>query len=83
MTLWPSPTPQLLTLLDDIAKADVGSLNTLVRTDDDTTIEQIDTLPSFDRNADPEYEAMREKAIERFRIAFSRASGPVSARSPC
>ena len=63
---------ELLKLLDDIAKADVGSLNTLVRTDDDTTIEQIDTLPSFDRNADPEYVAMREKAIERFRIAFSR-----------
>jgi RNA polymerase sigma factor for flagellar operon FliA len=63
---------QLLRLLDDIAKADVGSLNTLVRTEDDTTIEQIDTLPSFDRSADPEYAAMRERAIERFRIAFSR-----------
>ncbi len=62
----------LLKLLDDIAKADVGSLNTLVVTEDDTTIEQIDTLQSADLGADPEYSAIREKAIERFRVAFSR-----------
>ena len=63
---------KLLKLFSDIAKADIGSLNTLVQSDDDTTIEQIDTLPSADRAADPEYAAMRTKAIERFRAAFER-----------
>src|SRR6516225_5349541 len=52
---------KLLKLFSDIAKADIGSLNTLVQSDDDTTIEQIDTLPSADRAADPEYAAMRTK----------------------
>jgi RNA polymerase sigma factor FliA len=63
---------KLRILYSDITKADVGSLNTLVQSDDDTTIEQIDTLPSRDRASDPEYSAMRERAIERFRAAFER-----------
>ena len=40
--------------------------------DDDTTIERIDTLPSTDRDSDPEAAAMRERAKERFREAFAR-----------
>jgi RNA polymerase sigma factor for flagellar operon FliA len=63
---------ELLTLLDDLAKADVGSLNSLILTEDDTTVEQIDTLESGDRAADPEFAVMRERAIERFRAAFDR-----------
>jgi RNA polymerase sigma factor for flagellar operon FliA len=63
---------QLRTRLDEIARSDVGSLNTLVLGDDDTTIERIDTLPSTDRDSDPEHQLMREKAMERFRAAFDR-----------
>ncbi len=42
--------------------------------DDDTTIERIDTLPSEDRDSDPVHSAMREDAKERFRAAFERLS---------
>ena len=63
---------QLTTRLDEIARSDVGSLNTLVLGDEDTTIERIDTLPSTDRDSDPEHQLIREKAMERFRAAFDR-----------
>jgi RNA polymerase sigma factor for flagellar operon FliA len=62
----------LRTRQDDIARSHVGSLNALVLSDDDTTIERIDTLESDDRDADPEQSAMREAAKERFREAFDR-----------
>ncbi len=56
----------------EIARSDVGSLNTVVLTEDDTTIERIDTLQSGDRDSDPEFAAMREGAKERFRAAFDK-----------
>jgi RNA polymerase sigma factor for flagellar operon FliA len=56
----------------DIARSDVGSLNTVVLADDDTTIERIDTLQSHDRDCDPERSAMRGGAKDRFRRAFER-----------
>jgi RNA polymerase sigma factor FliA len=56
----------------ELARSDVGSLNTVVLAEDDTTIERIDTLPSNDRKADPEAAAMSEHAKERFRAAFAR-----------
>jgi RNA polymerase sigma factor for flagellar operon FliA len=62
---------ELETRMTEISRSDVGSLNTLVLGDDETTIERIDTLPSSDRDADPDYAAMREQAIERFHMAFS------------
>ena len=57
---------------DQIARSHVGSLNTVVLAEDDTTIERIDTLHSQDRETDPEHAAMREDAKARFRAAFER-----------
>ncbi len=54
----------------DIARSDVGSLNVLVMGDDEMAIERIDTLQSSDREADPEFAAAREAAVDRFRLAF-------------
>jgi RNA polymerase sigma factor for flagellar operon FliA len=62
----------LVTRQDEIARSDVGSLNTIVLAEDDTTIERIDTLQSTDRDVDPEFCAMRERAKDRFRAAFDR-----------
>jgi RNA polymerase sigma factor FliA len=57
---------------DDLSRSDVGSLNTLVLTDDETSIERIDTLPSGDLDSDPEFAATKESGKERFREAFAR-----------
>ena len=57
--------------LDEIALADVGSLNKTVRSEDSTTIERIDTLQSSDEDADPISSAERREAKERFREAFA------------
>jgi RNA polymerase sigma factor for flagellar operon FliA len=56
--------------VDQIARAHVGSLNAVVLTEDDTQIEKIDTLPSEDRDSDPELSATRSQAKERLRAAF-------------
>jgi RNA polymerase sigma factor for flagellar operon FliA len=56
----------------ELARSDVGSLNTVVLAEDDTTIERIDTLHSDDRESDPEHAAMRDDAKTRFRAAFER-----------
>jgi RNA polymerase sigma factor FliA len=61
---------QLAALQDDIARSDIGSLNTLVVSEDDRPSERMDTLASTDRTCDPEHSAMRERAIARFRAAF-------------
>jgi RNA polymerase sigma factor FliA len=61
---------ELCALIDDIARSDIGSLNTLVVSDDDRPSERMDTLASTDRSCDPEHAAMRERAIARFRAAF-------------
>jgi len=58
--------------LGDIQRAEVGSLNVLVLGEDDTTIERIDTLSSTDAALDPERQAIRDHAKERFRAAFER-----------
>jgi RNA polymerase sigma factor FliA len=62
----------LLKRQDEIVRSDVGSLNTVVLADDDTTIERIDTLPSEDRDGDPVFSAMRSQAKDRLRAAFER-----------
>ena len=49
----------------ELARSDVGSLNTVVLSEDDTTIERIDTLPSRDTESDPEAAAMRERAKDQ------------------
>jgi RNA polymerase sigma factor for flagellar operon FliA len=65
-------TRELVRRQDEISRSNVGSLNTLVLSDDDTTIERIDTLPSDDREADPVQAAMRDDAKARFRAAFEK-----------
>jgi len=60
--------------LDELALADVGSLNKTVRSEDSTTIERIDTLESADEDCDPMLSAERSQARERFRKAFAKLS---------
>jgi RNA polymerase sigma factor for flagellar operon FliA len=68
-------TPGELTdKLDQVALAEVGSLNRPVRSDEAASIEQIDTLESADMDADPIVCAERREAKARFRKAFARLS---------
>jgi RNA polymerase sigma factor for flagellar operon FliA len=55
---------------DDIAVSDVTSLNTLVISDDETTVERIDTLADKDTRLDPEHQAANSEAKTKFRRAF-------------
>jgi RNA polymerase sigma factor FliA len=57
---------------DDIAVSDVTSLNTLVISDDETTVERIDTLAAGDERLDPEHATATEQAKDKFRVAFER-----------
>jgi RNA polymerase sigma factor for flagellar operon FliA len=59
---------------DQVALAEVSSLNRVVRSDEATTIERIDTLESADLECDPVASAERREAKERFRAAFARLS---------
>ncbi len=54
-----------------MALAEVGSLNRTVRSDENATIERIDTLESPDTDCDPIVCAERREAKERFRAAFA------------
>ncbi len=62
--------PDLLRHQDELARAQIGSLNTVVHSDEDAAIERIDTLAANDRDSDPEASAMTVAAKERFRAAF-------------
>jgi RNA polymerase sigma factor FliA len=55
---------------DDISVSDVTSLNTLVISDDETTVERIDTLADGDSRLDPEHMAANSEAKNKFRRAF-------------
>ena len=66
-----SPT-ELSRRLDELALAEVGSLNKTIRSEDSSTIERIDTLESEDDGSDPELNAERAEAKERFRAAFAQ-----------
>lgn len=57
---------------DEVVQSDLTSLNTLVLSDDETTIERIDTIASSDPNDDPEHQAAKDQAKNRFREAFAR-----------
>jgi RNA polymerase sigma factor for flagellar operon FliA len=65
---------QLRDRLDQVALAEVGSLNRIVRSDESATIERIDTLESSDDDSDPTIQAERHEAKARFRKAFARLS---------
>jgi RNA polymerase sigma factor FliA len=57
---------------DEIAVSDVTSLNALVRSDDETSVERIDTLASPDERLDPEHATTTEEAKAKFRSAFDK-----------
>jgi RNA polymerase sigma factor FliA len=61
---------ELRTRRHEIAQSEVTSLNTLVISDEETTVERMDTLASQDRTLDPEHAAASEEAKEKFRRAF-------------
>jgi RNA polymerase sigma factor for flagellar operon FliA len=63
-------TSELRDRLDQIARTQIGSLNAVVLTEDDTAIEKIDTLASDDRGCDPEASAAVAQAKERLRAAL-------------
>ncbi len=65
---------ELIDRLDQVALAEVGSLNRAVRSDESATIERIDTLESSDRDGDPITCAELSEAKARFREAFARLS---------
>jgi RNA polymerase sigma factor for flagellar operon FliA len=58
--------------IEEISRSDLTSLNTVVLSDDETTIERMDTLASTDERLDPEHAAQTVDAKDRFREAFAR-----------
>lgn len=60
--------------LADIHRADVGSLNTAVTTDDETSLERLDTIASSDPLLDPESQLLSGDLHEQLQIAFSQLS---------
>ena len=56
---------------EDIAMSDVTSLNAVVLSDDESSIERGDTIPSTDERLDPELAAATSDAKARFRSAFA------------
>ena len=63
-------TDELRRRQDDIAVSDVTSLNALVISDDETTVERIDTIAATDHRLDPEHAANTSAAKAKFRRAF-------------
>jgi RNA polymerase sigma factor FliA len=62
----------LRTRLDEIALAEVTSLNAPVGAEDESGIERIDTVASGDLEVDPERAAQVVEAKDRFRAAFAQ-----------
>lgn len=54
----------------EISASDLTSLNTLVLSDEETSVERIDTIASDDHAFDPESAAVSDAAKTRFRRAF-------------
>jgi RNA polymerase sigma factor for flagellar operon FliA len=65
-------TAELNGRLDELALAEVGSLNKTIRSEESTTIERIDTIESEDETTDPALNAERTEAKARFRAAFAQ-----------
>ena len=66
------PVEELRRRQDEIAVSDVTSLNALVVSDEESTVERIDTLAAADDRLDPEHATAIEEAKERFRAAFEQ-----------
>jgi RNA polymerase sigma factor for flagellar operon FliA len=56
----------------EITRSNLTSLNSLVTSDDETTIERIDTLASDDDRTDPLHASVCEEARGKFRAAFAQ-----------
>ena len=56
---------------EEITRSDITSLNSLVLTDDETTIERMDTLASSEERDDPAHVAVTSDAKDKFRTAFA------------
>src|SRR3984957_5919286 len=67
-------TGELTSRLDQVALAEVSSLNSTVRSDEDSSIERIETLESSDSELNPSAQAERHEAKAHFRKAFARLS---------
>ena len=67
---------------DDIAVSDVTSLNTLVISDDETTVERIDTLAATDVRLDPEHAATHAGRQGQVPPRVRARCPSASARSP-
>ena len=66
-------TPEELSVREhEISTSELTSLNTLVVSDEETTVERIDTLVSEDTRVEPETAATTTAAKERFREAFAK-----------
>jgi RNA polymerase sigma factor for flagellar operon FliA len=66
-------TPEELAIREhEISTSELTSLNTLVVSDEETTVERIDTLVSEDTRVEPETAATTMAAKERFREAFAK-----------
>jgi RNA polymerase sigma factor FliA len=57
---------------DEISTSDLTSLNTLVVSDEESSIERVDTLAATDDRLDPEMAAATSDAKDRFRAAFAQ-----------
>jgi RNA polymerase sigma factor for flagellar operon FliA len=65
---------ELAVRLDQVALAEVSSLNRAVQSEGDVAIERVDTLVSPDRECDPVMQSERREAKAHFRKAFARLS---------
>lgn len=66
------PVDELRRHRDEVTRSDVTSLNTVVLSDDETTIERLDTIASKDVRDDPMHMAQADEAKDKFRAAFAR-----------
>ena len=66
------PVEELRRRQDEIAVSDITSLNAMVVSDEESTVERIDTLAAADDRLDPQHATATEEAKERFRAAFER-----------
>jgi RNA polymerase sigma factor for flagellar operon FliA len=57
---------------DQVTQSDITSLNTLVLSDEETTIERLDTIATTDLTVDPEHATAKAAAKDRFREAFAQ-----------
>jgi RNA polymerase sigma factor for flagellar operon FliA len=57
---------------DEVAQSDVTSLNTLILSDESSTVERIDAIASEDERLDPLHASAAEEGKDKFRAAFAR-----------